>query len=126
MAKPGGITSRFWRMTTWKAARTAALSFLFSSRRRHTRFDCDWSSDVCSSDLINECIRSEGDPLKVVIGLPGKPPLLKSFALIGTTYRLEGRGAGRLAIIGPARMNYERVIRAVGYISRLFQRLEED
>src|SRR5256886_11232305 len=22
----------------------------FSSRRRHTRFDCDWSSDVCSSD----------------------------------------------------------------------------
>src|SRR2546430_4445610 len=24
--------------------------FFFSSRRRHTRFDCDWSSDVCSSD----------------------------------------------------------------------------
>src|SRR5205085_8450120 len=24
----------------------------FSSRRRHTRFDCDWSSDVCSSDLL--------------------------------------------------------------------------
>src|SRR3990167_10020719 len=24
---------------------------VFSSRRRHTRFDCDWSSDVCSSDL---------------------------------------------------------------------------
>src|SRR2546430_6136608 len=28
-----------------------ALFFFFSSRRRHTRFDCDWSSDVCSSDL---------------------------------------------------------------------------
>src|SRR5256886_3438380 len=27
------------------------LTFFFSSRRRHTRFDCDWSSDVCSSDL---------------------------------------------------------------------------
>src|SRR5207237_4017697 len=26
-------------------------SFFFSSRRRHTRFKCDWSSDVCSSDL---------------------------------------------------------------------------
>src|SRR5260370_19873099 len=26
-------------------------AFLFSSRRRHTRFKCDWSSDVCSSDL---------------------------------------------------------------------------
>src|SRR5438270_11969402 len=26
-------------------------AFFFSSRRRHTSFDCDWSSDVCSSDL---------------------------------------------------------------------------
>src|SRR5256886_5288367 len=32
--------------------------FFFSSRRRHTRFDCDWSSDVCSSDLIH----AEGYP----------------------------------------------------------------
>ena len=27
------------------------LVFFFSSRRRHTRSLCDWSSDVCSSDL---------------------------------------------------------------------------
>src|SRR4030066_708383 len=27
------------------------LSIFLSSRRRHTRFKCDWSSDVCSSDL---------------------------------------------------------------------------
>src|SRR5256886_14664399 len=31
---------------------TCSLFFFFSSRRRHTRFDCDWSSDVCSSDLV--------------------------------------------------------------------------
>src|SRR2546430_4690107 len=32
--------------------------FFFSSRRRHTRFDCDWSSDVCSSDLTcSHCCR---------------------------------------------------------------------
>src|SRR2546430_2960575 len=30
---------------------SALLCVFFSSRRRHTRFDCDWSSDVCSSDL---------------------------------------------------------------------------
>src|SRR5260370_20095641 len=30
----------------------SAFFFFFSSRRRHTRFKCDWSSDVCSSDLI--------------------------------------------------------------------------
>ena len=27
--------------------------FFFSSRRRHTRLRRDWSSDVCSSDLVN-------------------------------------------------------------------------
>src|SRR5690606_40801698 len=30
---------------------TIFLFFFFSSRRRHTRFSRDWSSDVCSSDL---------------------------------------------------------------------------
>src|SRR5690606_41207179 len=29
-----------------------SLLFFFSSRRRHTRFSRDWSSDVCSSDLV--------------------------------------------------------------------------
>src|SRR5256886_10699844 len=48
--------------------------FFFSSRRRHTRFDGDWSSDVCSSDLLP-------------VGLPSAPrstpsgmPLLRSTA----------------------------------------------
>src|SRR5256886_8863806 len=31
---------------------SSSIFFFFSSRRRHTRFDCDWSSDVCSSDLV--------------------------------------------------------------------------
>src|SRR5690606_39968021 len=30
---------------------SACVLFFFSSRRRHTRFSRDWSSDVCSSDL---------------------------------------------------------------------------
>src|SRR5205085_8728879 len=29
------------------------------SRRRHTRFDCDWSSDVCSSDLNDVIVDGE-------------------------------------------------------------------
>src|SRR3990167_2557528 len=33
----------------------------FSSRRRQTRFDCDWSSDVCSSDLLSLQQRRAGD-----------------------------------------------------------------
>src|SRR5690606_41070471 len=31
----------------------ALILFFFSSRRRHTRFSRDWSSDVCSSDLVD-------------------------------------------------------------------------
>src|SRR5687768_17751588 len=32
--------------------------FFFSSRRRHTRCSRDWSSDVCSSDLSDDAVRS--------------------------------------------------------------------
>src|SRR2546430_7274266 len=35
-----------------KPDRKEARLLFFSSRGRHTRFDCDWSSDVCSSDLL--------------------------------------------------------------------------
>src|SRR2546430_9745257 len=41
----------------WKFRWLSAILFFFSSRRRHTRFDCDWSSDVCSSDLIEKINR---------------------------------------------------------------------
>src|SRR5690625_550554 len=39
----------------WKSYYTQVVSinFFFSSRRRHTRWPRDWSSDVCSSDLID-------------------------------------------------------------------------
>src|SRR2546430_4910876 len=39
----------FWM--SWHIGPLVSFFFFFSSRRRHTRFDCDWSSDVCSSDL---------------------------------------------------------------------------
>src|SRR5436309_12361361 len=35
------------------------IFFFFSSRRRHTRFSRDWSSDVCSSDLGPHPVRDE-------------------------------------------------------------------
>src|SRR2546429_3107848 len=43
--------------------------FFFSSRRRHTRCSRDWSSDVCSSDLV------EGDLLQQEV----KPELTRRF-----------------------------------------------
>src|SRR5690606_40442990 len=38
--------------------------FFFSSRRRHTRFSRDWSSDVCSSDLGGHLYALDGEGLK--------------------------------------------------------------
>src|SRR5256885_16281336 len=35
-------------------SRSSCRNFFFSSRRRHTRLQGDWSSDVCSSDLEDE------------------------------------------------------------------------
>src|SRR5947209_13906678 len=35
----------------WSQCRCIRAFFFFSSRRRHTRYWRDWSSDVCSSDL---------------------------------------------------------------------------
>src|SRR2546430_3314805 len=64
---------------------TYVLLFFFSSRRRHTRFDCDWSSDVCSSDL--DClvlqVNSRFPKPRVIqsgqgdFSMPERPPVLE-------------------------------------------------
>src|SRR5688572_31207214 len=43
----------------------------FSSGGRHTRFDCDWSSDVCSSDL-SSGMRSPSESAPGVFGLASR------------------------------------------------------
>jgi len=68
--------------------------------------------------LLAECLGNGENPLQVVIGLP-RPPLLRNFALIGSTFQRPGGLSGRMAILGPARMPYERAIRAMGFIGRL-------
>src|SRR6266480_3991546 len=39
----------------------------FSSRRRHTRLTCDWSSDVCSSDLVDVRLAREGGGVRLIV-----------------------------------------------------------
>src|SRR6516165_6686961 len=56
--------------------------FFFSSRRRHTRFDCDWSSDVCSSDLSQKFVTTKAPYApsngKRRLGASSKLPLMTS------------------------------------------------
>src|SRR5437660_9695354 len=43
----------------WTSVFSDLISFFFSSRRRHTRWPRDWSSDVCSSDLQEEIAEAQ-------------------------------------------------------------------
>src|SRR2546430_9139523 len=65
--------------------------FFFSSRRRHTRFDCDWSSDVCSSDLM------PAQQSQILMGAFGPPLDHPDHAAVKVLSTILGGGmAGRL------------------------------
>src|SRR5690606_40283855 len=80
--------------------------FFFSSRRRHTRFSRDWSSDVCSSDLIAASLFAGGAAtLLQTLGLPFfgcQLPLVQgvSFAGVATMIAIIGNdGSGGLPVV---------------------------
>src|SRR5438046_3869007 len=54
------------RWSLWAGGRDSCSFFFFSSRRRHTRLVSDWSSDVCSSDLIADVRANPEDAAPVV------------------------------------------------------------
>src|SRR6266704_3910642 len=76
--------------------------FFFSSRRRHTRSKRDWSSDVCSSDLIAARLRRGEVPVLLVankVDGPGLEPQIGGFWSLGLgeplpVSSLHGRGSG--------------------------------
>src|ERR1035437_2371687 len=63
-------------------------SSLFSSRRRHTRYWRDWSSDVCSSDLL-------GQPPDIGFRPQRRVDELASFPSLAVVEHLEPAGCGR-------------------------------
>src|SRR2546430_17204100 len=70
--------------------------FFFSSRRRHTRFDCDWSSDVCSSDLYAQAALAHGVRCSVTLAhQPG--PEAVALSLFGARPRVLDPGQVPLA-----------------------------
>src|SRR5258706_5905501 len=54
------LTSFFFQaevcIRDWSVTGVQMCAFFFSSRRRHTRLVSDWSSDVCSSDLLEDLL----------------------------------------------------------------------
>src|SRR5437868_14981103 len=73
-------------------------SFFFSSRRRHTRSKRDWSSDVCSSDLVNAKLErpmNRGDRRFVVLLAPTKFPARSADSPCPKADRSEERRVGK-------------------------------
>src|SRR2546427_8225984 len=102
--------------------------FFFSSRRRHTRFDCDWSSDVCSSDLITSSLRGRALPKGFLafgeVGLAGEvrpaprgQERLKEAAKLGFTMAVVPKAnAPKKAIAGLTVHAVERVDEAMNIV----------
>src|SRR2546429_2550610 len=70
----------FWQPKLTKLLRTVYVQlifFFFSSRRRHTRCSRDWSSDVCSSDLLRGSDLDRSPPSAVQLSHGRRDGLLR-------------------------------------------------
>src|SRR5690242_21327512 len=68
--------------------------FFFSSRRRHTRLTCDWSSDVCSSDLTVPTSNASADLIMAVGCTNG------TLSVSQTAAFQAANGGGKWALVG--------------------------
>src|SRR5438876_12382976 len=75
------------------------MHFFFSSRRRHTRWTGDWSSDVCSSDLGDELEldvdAAREEQVRVARRLVSDYPDVGAIVLECTNMRSEERRVGK-------------------------------
>src|SRR2546427_466315 len=83
----------------------AGFVFFFSSRRRHTRFDCDWSSDVCSSDLAPTTTRARhvsrfpSPPPRATTPATARPSQRRSCTLVLSRTTAPARAAARSRMV---------------------------
>jgi heat-inducible transcriptional repressor len=77
-------------------------------------------------ELLSSYVDTQQEAVRVIIGLEDTMPDLSSFVLIGAPARSGEEILGRLAVIGPTRMDYQHTITAVSYIARLFDKLLND
>src|SRR5690625_2035685 len=79
--------------------------FFFSSRRRHTRWPRDWSSDVCSSDLsyeLGNTVRILSLPIMISASMLGFAGIVLSFLFIVIHLcRMESFGVAYLSPLAP-------------------------
>ncbi len=77
-------------------------------------------------ELLSAYVDTRQEAVRVIVGLEEAMPDLSNFVLIGAPARSGNEILGRLAVIGPTRMDYQHTINAVSYIARLFDKLLND
>ncbi|ESQ16270.1 MAG TPA: heat-inducible transcriptional repressor HrcA [Chromatiaceae bacterium] len=100
------------------AGQTNLMGFqeLASIERLKSLFDA-FSEKRQILDLLDRCIAAEG--VQIFIGHESGYELLDECSLVTTTYRVDNQVLGVLGVIGPTRMNYQRVIPVVDVTARL-------
>ena len=73
-------------------------------------------------DLLHAYIDARQQSVRVVFDLEEQAPEMAGLVLIAAPARLNGESQGTVAVIGPTRMQYERTMNAVGYVSQVLER----
>lgn len=74
-------------------------------------------------ELLNAYIDSRQESVRVVFDLEQHAPEMAGLVLIAAPARMAGESLGTVGVIGPKRMHYENTMNAVGYISKVFDRI---
>ncbi len=72
--------------------------------------------------ILNECLARERSSVQVIIGREHRAPIMRACSLVAAPYRLTESSFGALCIMGPMRIEYERIIGLVGHVARVVER----
>ncbi len=73
--------------------------------------------------LLDRFLELPDGELSVQVGMADAHPSMSELSLIGISVEMEGGLSAKIAVIGPMRMNYEKVISAVLHMGQAFRRL---
>lgn len=79
---------------------------------------------LSTKDIIDTTLqRAENNELGVIIGSESKEVLLKDYSIISLNIKTQEKDIGKIAVIGPKRMDYAKAIATLNYINHKFKDL---
>ncbi len=77
-------------------------------------------------ELLQAFVHAQQREVRVIFGLDEAVPGMQDMVLIGAPVHLGRRGSGTVAVIAPTRIQYEEMMRTVGFIAQLSERVLDD